>query len=374
MYLSKNKIISLTAFVVSIPFQLVSSQTLIIASVFFLIFLGGDILYILVTKEKKSILLRDPILLALASFLVGTSSVTLLSLASTTSYDNRSSSERNAILADYVAQLITCDLAINQFEEKNIEPSYEWLDSMGIVDDKSIYDLILGMYYNDHTHHNHLDYQKARYYFEKAANDNPYAKYLYGHYLYMGIGDISEESRGIDTITKAAEMGVLDAQFKLLGLSAAKNNIDEAEKWYSYIINATIEDSLIVYFNPNLINEPDDIIKQAINNNVENIFLTINEALCLMCDIQIKEKKPYAAIKLCNDYFKILSRRSGKEYDKEIDKLIAGIKYYVFIETGNITQAIKIAHKRSFKSIVPSRRDFEVVLPIFPVNVSFQKK
>ena len=190
----------------------------------------------------------------------------------------------------------------------------------------------------------------------------------------MGIGDISDEKRGLDTISKAAEMGVMEAQFKLLGLSAISNNMEEARKWYSYIINASFEDSIFINCsNPNLVDICGERIDSVIQENSRVIILTINEALNAMCYLQIKEKKPYAAIKLCDEFFGILSSRNGMKNDKELAKYMDGIKYYIFAETGNISQAIKISHKKSYKSI-GSKRDFEIMIPFSPINVYFRPK
>lgn len=374
MGILKNRVVAILAFILSMPFQLLTRQVFYISLIVFCVFLLGNILYLWAKKESIKNLFNDPVLKSLALFLAGASTIAAFTFCVTTLSEKQNSMEREELFTEYISQRIVCDMAIKQLEVENKEPSYEWLDSMGVVNTNSLYDLICGVYYGTENHLS-CNYKKARDYLSKAAETNPSAAYLYGECVYLGLGDIPDRPRGIEFINMAAEKQVIEAQYRLLGISVLSNNLREAEKWYSRIVYANTKDSVDIRFNnTNLINREDsNRVSQngeAIKENLLHWYNMSIDSFDLMCALQIKEKKPFAAICLCEDYLsKTPWCKKGKNKQK-IRAFLDRVKFTILMETGNRVQAKHIADKHDYGSRFPRKEDLELDLE-FPLLITF---
>lgn len=368
MNLSRDKAIAWGAFLISMPIQVLSSQVLYISLCVFLVFLIGSFFYLWIEKQKITKLFKDPVLFFLSRFLAGALVAYVVTFTWTSYLEKRDKRERKEMLTEYISQRIVCDLALNKLEKEKITPSYEWLDSMGIVNNKSIYDVICGLYYGDEK--GGQDFNKARSFFEKASKENHFAAYLYGKYVYMGLGDIPD-NRGIELITSAAEHQVQDAQYELLGLKAISGNVEEAEKWYSRIIHAEMDDNInIELSNSNLIGI-DEVNKSVLMDNINHFFKISYDAFSIVLGLQIKAKKPYAANIVCKDYFTHLEHHVTDK--KKLRTFIDAAKYTVFMQTGNMVQAKRIAKKHSNWAGITMWDSPEISYQI-PFNVNFKIK
>lgn len=373
MKIKKDNIIYALSLIVSLFFQLLSSQVLLISALVFVVFLAGNLVFLWITEGKVTFkgLFRDPVLKSMGLFLTGAVLTAGFSYCKTEHIKRKDSRERKELLTEYISERILCDLTLGQLEQDGKEPSYAWCDSVGVVNEKSIYDLICGHYY---LYSKKPDYQKARSYLKKASEVNPHAAYLYGECLYLGLGDISEKEKGLPLITWAAEKQILEAQFRLLGMSIISKNLTEAEKWYGRMVQARTEERVSVYFNNFLLVDPEDEDKakrgqDAIENVLSHIFTLTFDAYELLYDLQIKGKKPYAAIKICEDY---LSESSWfiADNDKKLETLINRLKYIAFIQTGNYIQARKVARSHSLGPLMPMKEDQELNLQ-YKLKVEF---
>lgn len=368
MNLSRDKAIAWGAILISMPIQVLSSQVLYISLCVFLVFLIGSFFYLWIEKQKITKLFNDPVLFFLSRFLTGALVAYVVTFTWTSYLEKRDKRERKEMLTEYISQRIVCDLALNKLDKEKITPSYEWLDSMGIVNNKSIYDVICGLYYGDEK--GGRDFTKARSFFEKASKENHFAAFLLGKFVYMGLGDIPDK-RGLELMASAAEHQVLDAQFELLGLKAISNNVEEAEKWYSRIIHAEMEDNIYIEFkNSNMIGE-DSVNDSVLKDSFSHIYTISYYAFSIVLDLQRKAKKPYAANKICKDY--ITQAKHYVEDRKKLRAFIDAAKYVIFMDTGNVVQAKRIAKKHSSWAGITMWDSPEISYQI-PFNVNFKIK
>lgn len=344
---SKDNVIAIIAFIVSIPFQLLSRQVFLISSIVLAVFLILNLIYVWAKGIDIKRLFDDTVLKSVASFWIGSTIVLGVSFCYTSFIEHRTRSERESFLASNVSQSLLCDIVVGKLMAENIEPTYEWLDSMGVINESHCYDYICGSYYIGLES---SDYAKARKHFKIAAEDNPLAAYLYGECLYLGLADIPEEEEGVRYFRYAAEHEVLDAQFRLFGHYALSGDIGEAEKWYKRIIHINWARTFTVSLsNSNLFDSrgSDSALETFLKPIMTHIMDVRNRTALALYSIQMSRNRPYAAMQVIDEFIDSIPGETSKAERQRVKEQFAQMKYNVFANSGNYVEARKIYKKYS---------------------------
>lgn len=369
------KILAVFAFIVSLPLQYVTAQAFRISLIVFLVYLAGNLVYVWNTKESIKVITKDPVMVAITWFLIGTSIVRLYNGAKTAIAQKQDSKDKKEMITSYLSYKLIAYTALEYLDEKNLDPNSERLDSLGIINENSMHDLICGLYYDDNKH---ADYAKARNYYRKASPNNSLARGIYGDFVYYGIADIPSDE-GYKYIEDAAKLYVPEAQYRMLGFCAKTNSLEEAEKWYKSLSRYETAILVDLYFSNDILRNYVEsnngaIGQKVIDDVIDHYFTLSSEAYILMTSLQVQNKKPYAAIRLSEEYWNsIIKNEKDRDKKKQYRLFLEAYKYRVFMNTGNKRKAMMIEKK--YNSIFNGSfyRNIEVINNI-PIEVNYRIK
>ena len=361
-----RKIVDASALLLSMYFQYVEKQAIIIACIFFISLLAAQYLTLKLSKEKvtfKSIF-DNSLLRAFGLFLCGTLTIALFSSVRAKIDDRQQKALANLqkdTLEVYISQTVISKIAMDEVEKTGVVPNVSWCEENGIDNEKGLADLICGLY---NWHSQPSDYEKARNHFKIASSKSALAKYYYGLMVYYGFGDQQNHETGYQLITEAAEAQVLDAQIFVLNKGIIDNNHQVVERWYHTFINADCTE-IKVPFNNNHLFDFYDAAKEERAHKVYSEFQVEWfenrwNLYRMMSTVLMNSGRPFEACKICDEYFSY--------YDKDGDfSLFANdLKHEILLRTGNIRQA----RKYEGKGLIKSKNDWRALNNSITINHS----
>ena len=340
--------------VVSLYLQSVESQVIIVALIFFLVFFFGRVIENSITHKKESwgeTLKNDPVVRAFGLFVCGAFlcwAFTWIRGINENRERKRIQEQNRELFVDNLALSAISDICLMELDAEQVVPDVDWFIENGIDSSKYNIDYLLGDYYSEH-----LVFDEARRYYQKASNRCPLAEFKYGLAVYFGFADMPEKDDGLDIIRSAAEKQVDEAIWFLFAQGIISKNPRDVMKWYEAYLNAFTAASdpeiKLTFRNNKLYDKQDkdpDKHKRAesiLKRRVQQLSESSCDMLNLIVSFYVESGNPSDAFKAYKTFLSFLEPK-GSDSD-----LLEAMEYEIMTRSGNVSKAKIKEHERNKK-------------------------